>query len=776
MSIKKIPKTNSSVRGLGHLDFKRVAEQGFGDPYNSYPHSMAWFQGHLYVGTTRACLAHRGRRRYEENPNLLGAGIWPVRIPKGLFDIDLRAQIWRYHPPTNTWEKVFTSPMVVGTHGEETPLTIALRTMVVFRSKNDPAPALYVPTMGSRYVPESVMLRSYDGINFEVVSEPGMGFSKPYRPRGVRATAVFNERIFTSPAVGQIKGESNVAGFMVIGVTDNPAGGEWKLACEPHFGDHNNLTVFEMEPFNGYLYAGTMNVNEGFQIWKTDAQGEPPYHWYKVMSCGGHRGQLNQIVLTLRAFGDHLYVGSAVQEGGYDQVNSIGPAAAEIIRINRDDSWDLLVGDPRITPDGLKVPLSGMGAGFGKPFAGYIWAMCGHEGWFYVGTLDWFVHLQFSDSKCWPKELRLSLPKRKMEQLLKEFSGFDLWRTRDGVRWIPVTQNGFDNPFNNGIRTMASSPHGLFIGATNPYGPEVAVERTAGWQYENNPRGGLEIWLGSRDHIAELSVDDSSAETDRFELQPVLIDGVENFRIEPFLEPFFNGSDYRCLGFWGRGMTDIKLACENLIEEVQAPISDKSGRIADLGCGLGASTAYLRKHYSVDRITGVTFDREQLEHCRNKVTDVEIRFGKPSRLNLPRQGYDCVTWIKGIDQPPTSAALLRETLRALKPGGIISCFDVLPVKVEKSNRRSLFGSDLMTREEYKRALAKLGFEDIQINDVTKQCLDGFRVYRARYLDIKSLLGVFDADILKKINAFFLDIEKYPACCLLIAARKSCSKK
>ena len=34
-------------------DFKRVAYGGFGDGQNAYAHSMAWFDGHLYVGTTR---------------------------------------------------------------------------------------------------------------------------------------------------------------------------------------------------------------------------------------------------------------------------------------------------------------------------------------------------------------------------------------------------------------------------------------------------------------------------------------------------------------------------------------------------------------------------------------------------------------------------------------------------------------------------------------------------------------------------------------------------
>src|SRR5258707_1173868 len=47
---------------------------------------------------------------------------------------------------------------------------------------------------------------------------------------------------------------------------------------------------------------------------------------------------------------------------------------------------------------------------------------------------------------------------------------------------------------------MASTPSGLFVGAANPFGPEVGMQTPAGWTYAANPKGGLEIWLGDRSH------------------------------------------------------------------------------------------------------------------------------------------------------------------------------------------------------------------------------------------------------------------------------------
>lgn len=61
------------------------------------------------------------------------------------------------------------------------------------------------------------------------------------------------------------------------------------------------------------------------------------------------------------------------------------------------------------------------------------------------------------------------------------FFGADLWKTKDGIYWEPVTLNGFDNPRNYGFRTMSKpTDDSLLIGTANPFdGLEVlrAVKR-----------------------------------------------------------------------------------------------------------------------------------------------------------------------------------------------------------------------------------------------------------------------------------------------------------
>ena len=56
--------------GLSKEHFKLIAYGGFGDGHNSYAHSMAWFDGRLYVSTIRGAFALM-RKRQSSN---LGAG------------------------------------------------------------------------------------------------------------------------------------------------------------------------------------------------------------------------------------------------------------------------------------------------------------------------------------------------------------------------------------------------------------------------------------------------------------------------------------------------------------------------------------------------------------------------------------------------------------------------------------------------------------------------------------------------------------------------------
>ncbi len=485
-------------RGLGTKQFRMICPNGFGDGHNSFPHSVAWFRNKLYVGTTRSNFQMIKIQTTFQN---MPVNLWPVEGPddaEGLYrDLDRRAQIWAYDFDTNEWEQVFIAPEVNAVDGKSlVARETGYRSMVVFQGESDPEPALYVATWAVSRSPGALLLRSTDGVEFLPVSPFGIIDGLPIT--ATRVLVPFKGRLFTSPTGTRgfdVNFVINVSGNPVIYESADPANGNWVATNEPGFGDEANQGIFMICPYGDHMYAGTFN-NNGFEIWRSECEGEAPYPWEKVVDGGAGRGPENQIAATMIEFKGSLYVASAIQNGGNDLNNKIGPAGSEVIRINEDGSWDLIIGNARETPDGHKMPISGLAPGFGNVFNGYFWSMQEHDGWLYLGTMNSTIWVNFLNPDAYSDGVRDIVAKVGAGNIVDNEAGCALWRTADGENWLPVTKVGFDNRYNLGIRNLVSTPGGLFAAVANPFGPRVAIEIDGEWVYADNPRGGCEVWLG----------------------------------------------------------------------------------------------------------------------------------------------------------------------------------------------------------------------------------------------------------------------------------------
>jgi hypothetical protein len=210
----------------------------------------------------------------------------------------------------------------------------------------------------------------------------------------------------------------------------------------------DGFEVFELETFNDQLYVGTATIGSevlpeaelpkrvGYTVRRTDCTGTPPYTFTTVVTAGGYLPKRpSQGVVSMQVYDGRLYVGT--------------DTPAEIIRINPDDTWDLVVGEARETPVGWKYPLSGMDAGFGWSMNVHIWRMQAHDGALYAGTAD--------------KSAQLHTFPGMVERFGDQF-GFDLYQTTDGQQFTPITTDGFGDMWQVGARNFASTPYGLFLG------------------------------------------------------------------------------------------------------------------------------------------------------------------------------------------------------------------------------------------------------------------------------------------------------------------------
>jgi hypothetical protein len=473
--------------GMARRHFTKICANGFGDGNNSYAHSMAWFRGQVYVGTSRATMA-----LIKGGMTDIRLEFWPVEMRNPVYSREFelqqaRAEIWRYTPETGTWERVHQAPMVYGSDGTYMSRDLGYRAMTVFQGESDPEPVLYASNW-SRSVGEGLqILRSDDGERWEPVGPPGL-CGLPVT--STRSLVPFKGRLFTSPT-GATKGRQNASGYALVYESRDPANGNWVQCSENGFGDPANLGVFEMVASEDHLYAGTGNIVSGYQLWRTSAEGNPPYEWEQVLSRGAGRGRINQGVVSLAAFRDAVFVGSGIQKGGFDRENQVGPAGPELVRVNADGTHDLIMGELR-TPGG---PISGLMQGWNSFFSGSIWKMAEHDGWLYAGTQDWTIFLLYKDPALMSSTAGRMLAEISPEKFVSLNGGFDLWRSRDGENWLPVSRDGFGNPYNHGVRTLLSTPTGLYLGSTNQFGPRSAFpDGNGGWEYRDNPQGGAEVW------------------------------------------------------------------------------------------------------------------------------------------------------------------------------------------------------------------------------------------------------------------------------------------
>jgi hypothetical protein len=426
---------------------------------------MAWFKGKLYVGTARdeqcveAITADFYYPGYYTTP-LQGFPELPCAADR--YDLDLRAEIWQYTPETQTWKQVYQSPTIPNPReqGKTIARDIAYRGMVVYTDPSTGQEALYVAGLtADEYVPENAeaypprILRTTDGETFTPLpTGPGLIHNTfgAQRPVGIRSMLVYNNRLLVT-ASGGLTGDG-----VVLEVKD-PAGPspQW-VQVSP-----DTMQIFEMENFNGTVYIGNASNVTGYSVWKATDTSTTPFTFTPVVSNGAGRGSAITSVVSMHVFKGRLYVGSSGWGGVFPN--------SELIRINPDDTWDVVTGATRTADGATKAPISGLGDGFGNIWNAHFWRMQDLNGVLYVGTND----------ASWG--LRATEP---FATLYRSEFGFDVWGSCDGQYWFAVTHNGFgDGQWNFGARTMVSTPLGMFIGTANH------VQGTSVWLGNASPCG-----------------------------------------------------------------------------------------------------------------------------------------------------------------------------------------------------------------------------------------------------------------------------------------------
>src|ERR1700683_2704721 len=105
---------------------------------------------------------------------------------------------------------------------------------------------------------------------------------------------------------------------------------------------------------------------------------------------------------------------------------------------------------------------------------------------------------------------------------------------------------------------------------------------------------------------------------------------------------YYEGSGYYNFGYGGGGATSQREASEALVDQLAARIVNKSGRVLDVACGLGASTNRLARIYPSDMITGINISEAQIADARARAPACTLRVMDATKLDFSDNYFDAI--------------------------------------------------------------------------------------------------------------------------------------
>ncbi|WP_122638417.1 hypothetical protein [Romboutsia sp. Marseille-P6047] len=442
-----------SLTPLNGLDFNNLINAR----QNNYAWSISGLGDYIYVGTGRNII-----------PLYSSLYIQNLRFPLSLTPTvqDDRAEIWRLRKDGNsTWEKVLKAPYNSNIYG--------FRYMVNYRAYNG-NPALYAA--GTCLPPNKLKIyKSVNGIDW-METKSTVYNRGTLEGNSSRAMVIFDNKLY----VANID-EGGQVTYPLLYSNIDPEFFSWELetypSSTPNFDPNKNPSgaIVNMAVFNNRLYLAT-SINNKIRVWRTDTNKTELNKWTLVVDGFGNPS--NTVTLAMGVFKNHLYLSGTKEL----PLSWIIPQGFDLIRLDKDDKVEMIVGPNSI---------SGINSGFNNPFNVYGWQIQEYNGALYISTFDSALFMQlileilssYRSDDALSSELVDTLIKmyRIIVRLLNEFNypfGFNLYKSLDGVHFLPVFLNGLGNRYNYGGRILyVDSLNDLYLGTANPFqGLEV-------WKY-----------------------------------------------------------------------------------------------------------------------------------------------------------------------------------------------------------------------------------------------------------------------------------------------------
>lgn len=423
---------------------------------NNYAWSITELGDFIYVGTGRNVLVNIIRAIYA-NTNL-PALINPTP------EVDNQAEIWRYRKDGSLpWQRVYQASLQSEIFG--------FRFMINHRPLGGSS-CIYAAGWGSSVQ----ILKTTNGVDWFILDSNSV-----LQGTSSRAMVTHNGKLYLATV-----NELNESSALLYSSPD-PEFYPWQSLIDSSasgFDPNQNPqnAIYNMAVFNNKIYVSTIG-SDGVQVWRTNGE-EPQINDWTLVVDGGFGNPANQFTLGIGVFKGHLYVSATKPL----PLAWLIPMGCDIIRIDKNDNWQMVVGGipsiPLSASDELRS-LSRLGSGFNNPFNVYGWQIQEFKGKLLISTFDdssnmevilttLLANREALEQAFNPAIINIIIAVyRSVVEILRAIRyplGFDLYVSEDGIRFSPLFLNGLGNPNNYGGRILyVDSNEQLYIGTSNPF-------------------------------------------------------------------------------------------------------------------------------------------------------------------------------------------------------------------------------------------------------------------------------------------------------------------
>lgn len=140
-----------------------------------------------------------------------------------------------------------------------------------------------------------------------------------------------------------------------------PLKGDWKPLGDPSWEAREQMRISHLTRYQDRLQVFLDNPDAGFEIWQSDDRGAS---WSLVVPCGAYRYRRNALISALAITQGYTFIAaSSINGDPFDCGRSVG---FEILVLTPSAHWDVLSGECRCTPAGLRAPLLARGPGLDR--------------------------------------------------------------------------------------------------------------------------------------------------------------------------------------------------------------------------------------------------------------------------------------------------------------------------------------------------------------------------------------------------------------------------